>query len=59
VPKESELTRRITSAVKAGDKLVQDVRRDIGQIVVAANGVKAIIDDIKNKFKRPDDSQEV
>lgn len=57
--KESEVTKRITRAVKAGDKLVQDVQRDIGQIISAANGVKEIFDDIKNKFKGPDDSQEV
>jgi len=56
VAKESELTRSITRAVKAGDKLFQDVRRDIGQIVVAANGVKGVIDDIKNKFKGSGDS---
>ena len=54
--KESELTKRITRAVKAGDKLVQDVRRDVGQILVAADGVKEIIADLKSKFKRPDDS---
>ena len=57
--KESEVTKRITRAVKAGDKLVQDVQRDIGQIISAANGVKEIFDDIKNKFKRPDDKKEV
>lgn len=54
--KESEVTKRITRAVKAGDKLVQDIQRDIGQIISAANGVKEIFDDIKNKFKEPDDS---
>ena len=54
--KESELTKRITRAMKAGDKLVQDVRRDVGQILTAASGVKEIVDDIKNKFKRTDDT---
>ena len=54
--KESELTRRITKAVKAGDKLVQDVQRDVGQILVAANGVKETFINIKNALKRPDDT---
>ena len=54
--KESELTKRITRAMKAGDKLVQDVKRDVGQILVATNGVKEIVDDIKNRFKGKDDS---
>ena len=54
--KESELTKKITRAMKAGDKLVQDVRRDVSQILAAANGVKEIVDDIKNRFKGKDDS---
>jgi len=54
--KESELTKRITRAVKAGDKLVQDVKRDVSQILVAASGVKETIDDIKNKFRGTGDS---
>lgn len=57
--KESEVTKRITRAVKAGDKLLQDIQRDVGQIVAACQGVKEIFDDIKDKFKGPDDSQEV
>jgi len=56
VPKESEVTKRVTRAVKAGDKLVQDVKKDIGQLVAAVNGVKEIFDDIKDKLKGPDDS---
>lgn len=54
--KESELTRRITRAVKAGDKLVQDVRRDVGQIAAAANGVKEAINEVRNRFKGKGDS---
>jgi len=54
--KESELTKRITGAVKAGDKLVQDVKRDVGQLLVAASGVKEVVDDIKNKLKGTGDS---
>ena len=57
--KESEVTKRITSAVKAGDKLVQDIKKDIGQLIVAANGVKEIFDDIKKNFKGPDDKKGV
>jgi len=44
--KESELTRRITRVVKASDKLVQDIQRDAGQILVAANRTKEVINSI-------------
>lgn len=57
--KESEVTKRITRAVKAGDKLIQDVQRDVGQVIAAVNGVKEIFEDIKDKSKGPDDKQEV
>lgn len=57
--KESGVTKKITRAIKAGDKLVQDIQRDVGQVIAAVNGVKEIFDDIKNKFKGPDDGQEV
>lgn len=57
--KESEISRRITRAVKTGDKLVQDIKRDIGQLLAAANGVKEIFDEIKNKLQDPDDKKEV
>ena len=54
--KEKEITQKITRAIKAGDKLVQDIQKDVGQIIAAVNGVKEIFDDIKNKFKGPEDS---
>jgi hypothetical protein len=57
MPKESEVAKRITRAVKAGDKLVKDIQRDIGQLIAAANGVKEIFGDIKNKLKGPDDKE--
>lgn len=48
---ELEITKRITRVLKSGDKLIRDVRDDIGQIVVAGIGVKEVITDLKNKFK--------
>jgi len=35
MPKESETSRKIVAAVKAADKLVQDIKRDAGQIALA------------------------
>jgi len=52
--KESELTKRITRTLKAGDKLVQDIKTDIGQIIGAANELKQLIDEARDKFKGPD-----
>ena len=57
--KEKDITKNITRVVKAGDKLLQDIERDVGQVIVAVNAVKEVISDIKNKFKGPDDKKEV
>ena len=53
--KEKEIAKNITRVVKAGDKLLRDIERDVGQVIVAVNAVKEVISDIKNKFKGPDD----
>lgn len=52
MPKEKEITQRITRVIKAGDKLIQDVQRDVGQVVGALNAAKETINDIKNRFKQ-------
>jgi hypothetical protein len=57
MPKESEVAKRITRAVKAGDKLVKDIKTDVAQLVAAANGIKEVFDDMKNKLKGPDDKE--
>lgn len=51
MPKEKEITQKITKLIKAGDKLVQDAQRDIGQLMAAANSMKETIDDIKDRFE--------
>jgi hypothetical protein len=53
---DSEITKRMTRLMKSGDKLIQDIKRDAGQLLAAANGVKEIITDIKNNLKEPKDS---
>jgi hypothetical protein len=55
--KESEITKSITRTLKAGDKLVQDVQRDIGQLLAAADAFKQLIDQAKERFKGPDDKE--
>jgi hypothetical protein len=55
MPKEHDITKRVTQVIKAGDKLVQDIEKDIGQIVMAVNSVKETLSDIRSKFKRTDD----
>jgi hypothetical protein len=52
--KESETTKKVTQLIKAGDKLVQDVQRDVGQVIMAVDGIKAMLGDIRNKFKESD-----
>ena len=59
MPEESESSRRITKAIKAVDKLVRDVREDIDDILLAAEGVKELLADLKDKFKKRDDTKEV
>jgi len=56
---ESETSRRVTKAIKAVDKLVRDVREDVDDILLAAEGVKELFADLKDKFKKGDDTQEV
>jgi hypothetical protein len=49
--KESDITKKVTNLLKAGDKLVQDVQRDIGKLAAAANSMKKTMDDIKERYK--------
>jgi len=58
MPEESEPSRRITEAVRAVDKLVRDVREDVDSILLAAEGVKELFADLKDKFKGRDDKKE-
>jgi phosphoglycolate phosphatase-like HAD superfamily hydrolase len=59
MPEESEKSRRVTKAIKAVDKLVRDVREDVDDILLAADGVKELLTDLKDKFKKGDDTKEV
>jgi hypothetical protein len=52
--KDSEVTKRMTKAMKSVDKLVRDVREDIGGVLLAMEGIKELVDDIKDKFKGSD-----
>ena len=45
---ELEITKRVTRVIKSGDKLIRDVRHDVGQIITAGIGVKEIISDFIN-----------
>jgi hypothetical protein len=49
--KEYDVTKRVTRVVKAGDKLVHDLEKDVGQIIMAVDGVKELLGDIKNKIQ--------
>jgi len=53
--KEHDITKRVTQVIKAGDKLAQDVKKDIGQLIMAVDGVKETLGDIRNKIKGTDD----
>ena len=55
---ESETSRRVTKAIKAVDKLVSDVREDVDSILLAAQGVKELFADLKDKFKGSDEKKE-
>jgi hypothetical protein len=57
--KEHDITKRVTGVIKAGDKLVQDLEKDVGQIIMAVNGVKELLGDIKSKIQRTDDKEGV
>jgi len=54
MPKEYDVTKKVTRVIKAGDKLVHDLEKDVGQIVMAVNGVKELLSDIKNKLQGAD-----
>lgn len=43
---EMDVTKKITAVIKAGDKLVQDVRKDVKQL-------KDSISTIRDIFKKP------
>jgi hypothetical protein len=55
--KDSEIIKRVTGMMKAGDKLVQDIKKDVGKVIVAANELKQLIDEARDKFKGPDDKE--
>ncbi len=37
---ESELAKKVTTLVKAGDKLVQDLKKGVGKLIEAARELK-------------------
>jgi hypothetical protein len=49
MPKESETSRKIIAAVKAGDKLVQDIKKDAGLIVLATKELGGIFKEFLGK----------
>jgi hypothetical protein len=56
---ETEFSQRVIRVIQRGDKLVRDVRRDVGQLLAAAGGVKEILSDIKDNLRGQDDGKEV
>lgn len=58
MPKESETSKKLTKAIKAVDKLVQDIKRDVGEVISGAAEVKELFQNIKEKPKPPDDKKE-
>jgi hypothetical protein len=48
---ETEFSQRIIRVIQKGDKLVRDIRKDLGEIGAAAIGVKNLIIDFKKSFK--------
>jgi hypothetical protein len=53
MPKESETSRKIIAAVKASDKLVQDIKKDIGQITLATKELGDIFKGLLGKKDKP------
>lgn len=53
--KEKNITKRITTVLKKADKLYQDVERDVKGIMTAVDAVRAVVKDIRDRFKPKDD----
>jgi len=53
MPKK-DLTVRLTRLINGADKLVQDVQRDVGHIIVAGQNLK----DLFTGWKKPKDDRE-
>jgi len=56
--KESELGKRITNTVKSVDTLIHDIKTDVGHIIAAGAALKQTADELKDKFKPPNDKKE-
>jgi hypothetical protein len=59
MPKESETSKKLTRGIKAVDRLVQDLKRDVAEIISGATEVKELFQNIKENPKPPDDKKEV
>lgn len=46
--KQSELSKRLTKAIKSADKMFADIQRDIGQVVEAFKELKDLVDKEKD-----------
>jgi hypothetical protein len=51
MPKESEISRRIKNVVEAGDKLLQDLKSNVGKVITAGVELKEVLDGMKPKDK--------
>jgi hypothetical protein len=59
MPKESETSKKFTRGIKAVDKLVQDLKRDVADIISGAAEVKEVLENLKQHPKPPDDKKDV
>jgi hypothetical protein len=48
---ETEFSQRVIRVIQKGDKLIRDIRKDLGEIGAAAIGVKNLITDFRKTFK--------
>ena len=58
MPKESELSKRLTGTIKAVDTLIHDLQTGLAHIISTGSELKRIVGEVKEKFKGPDDKQE-
>jgi hypothetical protein len=54
MPQESEISKKLTRAIKASDKLVQDIKKDVGHLIACGKAVKEVFEDLR-KPGGPDD----
>jgi len=59
MPKESETSQKMIAAVKAGDKLVRDVKKDVAQLVIATRELGGVFKSFLGKDKNEGDKGRV